>query len=58
MEGIANGRSATRIIVEFKPNKTVNFYERVFCIVRNHEIMYVDLIGTCYDILTKPIPLL
>ena len=25
--------------------------------VRNHKVLYVDLIGTCYDILTKPIPL-
>ena len=26
--------------------------------VRNHAVLYVDLIGTCYDILTKPIPLM
>lgn len=26
--------------------------------VRNHEVLYVDLIGTCYDILTKPVPLI
>ncbi len=26
--------------------------------VRNHQVLYVDLIGTCYDIMTKPIPLL
>ena len=26
--------------------------------VRNHSVLYVDLIGTCYDILTKPIPLM
>ena len=26
--------------------------------VRNHEVLYVDLIGTCYDILTKPMPLI
>jgi hypothetical protein len=36
----------------------MNYYERIFCIVRNHSILYVDLIGTCYDILTKPIPLM
>jgi hypothetical protein len=27
-------------------------------VVRNHAVLYVDLIGTCYDILTKPIPLM
>jgi len=26
--------------------------------VRNHSVLYVDLIGTCYDILTKPVPLM
>lgn len=26
--------------------------------MRNHSILYVDLIGTCYDILTKPVPLM
>ena len=36
----------------------MNYYERIFCIVKNHSVLYVDLIGTCYDILTKPIPLL
>ena len=25
--------------------------------VRNHSVLYVDLMGTCFDILTKPIPL-
>ena len=49
--------SASRIIITFNPVKTGNYYERVFCIVRNHKVLYVDLIGTCYDILTKPIPL-
>ncbi len=26
--------------------------------MRNHSVLYVDLIGTCYDILTKPVPLM
>ena len=42
----------------FTPNATANFYERVFCLVRQHSVLYVDLIGACYDILTKPIPLM
>ena len=36
----------------------MNYYERVFCVVRNHSVLFVDLIGTCYDILTKPIPII
>lgn len=30
----------------------------MFCVVRNHQVLYVDLIGTCYDVLTKPMPLM
>ena len=50
--------SQVRIIIEFYPQATKNYYERVFCIVRNHCVLYVDLIGTCYDVLTKPMPLM
>lgn len=42
----------------FTPQATTNYYERIFCVVRNHSVLYVDLIGTCYDILTKPVPLM
>jgi len=27
-------------------------------VVRNHQILYVDLVGTCYDVLQKPMPLM
>ena len=56
-QGTVKDHSSTRIIITFNPPRTGNFYERVFCMVRNHKVLYVDLIGTCYDILTKPIPL-
>lgn len=36
----------------------MNYYERVFCVVRNHQILYVDLLGACYDIENKPMPLM
>lgn len=26
--------------------------------VRHHRVLYVDLMGACFDILTKPVPLL
>jgi hypothetical protein len=56
-EGIVKAHSSVRVIITFNPTRTGNFYERVFCLVRNHKVLYVDLMGTCYDILTKPIPL-
>lgn len=58
IEGVVNAKSQTRIIVTFTPQATTNYYERIFCVVRNHSVLYVDLIGTCYDILTKPVPLM
>jgi len=36
----------------------VTYYERVYCLIRNHCLLYVDLLGTCYDLLIRPIPLL
>ena len=36
----------------------MNYYERIFCVVRNHSVLFVDLIGVSYDILTKPIPII
>lgn len=46
-----------KIIIEFRPRNTVTYYERVYCLVRNHLLLYVDLIGTCYDLLIRPLPL-
>lgn len=57
-EGTVQPHSQARIIIEFYPQATTNYYERVFCVVRNHQILYVDLIGTCFDVLTKPMPLM
>jgi hypothetical protein len=56
--GTIKPHSSTRIVVNFGPKRTGNYYERVFCIVKSHKVLFVDLIGTCFDILTKPIPLL
>lgn len=56
--GTVKPHSSTRIVVNFSPKRTGNYYERVFCIVRGHKVLFMDLIGTCFDILTKPIPLM
>jgi hypothetical protein len=57
-EGTIQPHSQCRIIIEFYPQQTKSYYERVFCVVRNHQVLCVDLIGTCYDVLTKPMPLM
>ena len=35
-KGTVAPKSNSRIIVYFNPTHTVNYYERVYCIVRNH----------------------
>jgi hypothetical protein len=47
-----------KIIIEFKPRNTIAYYERIYCLVRNHLLLYIDLIGTCFDLLIRPVPLL
>jgi len=56
-EGVVKAHSFVRVKINFTPTVCGNYYERVYCIVRNHKVLYVDLMGTCFDILTKPIPL-
>ena len=55
--GTVKPKSHVRIIVSFNPNSTICYYERVYCAVLNHKIIYVDLLGTCYDLLFKPLPI-
>jgi hypothetical protein len=56
-EGSVKPHSFVRVKINFTPTVCGNYYERVYCIVRNHKVLFVDLMGTCFDILTKPIPL-
>jgi hypothetical protein len=58
VEGTVGARSSVRIIITFSPQYTMNYYERVFCVVRNHQVLYVDLLGSSFDILTKPLALM
>ena len=57
-KGVVPSKSNARIIVKFKPRVTMPYYERIYCIVRNHSVLYLDLLGTCYDLLIKPMPIL
>jgi len=56
-EGNIPSRSSERIIIYFTPKETISYYLRVFCLVRNHTMLYLDLLGTCYDIMYRPVPL-
>jgi len=55
--GIIKQKSTARIIVHFRPRHTICYYERVYYVVKNHKIFSLDLLGTCYDLLIKPLKL-
>lgn len=54
-QGIIPAKSNIRINVTFRPYETLTYYERVFCLVKNHFLIPIDLYGTCHNLLTKPI---
>ena len=56
--GTLGRNSSKKIVIEFRPRNTIAYYERVYCLIRNHLLLFVDLIGTCYDLLIRPVPLL
>ena len=55
LEGEVERRANTRLNITFRPYETKVYYERVFCIVRNHILISIDLYGSCHDLLTKPL---
>ena len=52
-EGIIPGKSNIRINATFKPYETIIYYQRVFCLIRNHTLFPIDLFGSCHNLLTK-----
>ncbi len=46
-EGTVKPNSDFRIVITFTPTDTINFYERVFCIVQNHMILVWFFEGEC-----------
>ena len=56
-EGVIPAKSNARVNVTFRPYETMIYYQRVFCIIRNHSLFPIDLFGSCHDLLIK-MPLL
>ena len=52
-EGIIPGKSNVRVNVTFRPYETIMYYQRVFCLIRNHSLFPIDLFGSCHDLLIK-----
>ena len=57
-EGVVAARGSIRVIITFTPQDTIWYYERIFCLIRNHKLLYLDLMGTWYDEDVKPLPLM
>lgn len=55
--GVIKPKSYARLLFIFTPQKTINYYQRVYVMIRNHLALYMDLLGNCYDLLIKPPPL-
>ena len=53
IQGTIRPHTNLRVNVTFKPNQTSLFYERVYCIARNHAVFPLDLYGSCHDLLNK-----
>ena len=52
-EGIIPAKSNIRINVTFRPYETIVYYQRIFCIIKNHSLFPIDLFGSCHDLLIK-----
>jgi hypothetical protein len=52
-EGIIPAKSNIRINATFKPYETIIYYQRVFCIIKNHMLFPIDLFGSCHNLLIK-----
>jgi hypothetical protein len=53
LQGTIEARSNVRVNISFKPLETIIYYERVFCLVKNHFLYALDLYGSCHDLLHK-----
>jgi hypothetical protein len=57
LTGSVNSKSTVKFLVYFSPMEPLSYYQRVFCVVRDHTLLYLDLFGSSYDILSRPMPL-
>lgn len=52
--GVIKPKSYARLLFLFTPQKTINYYQRAYILIRNHLALSVDLLGNCFDLLIKP----
>lgn len=52
-QGVIEAKSNIRVNITFKPKETMSYYDRVFCLIKNHFLIALDLYGSCHDLLNK-----
>ena len=57
-EGVVAERESIQVTITFTTLDTAWYYERIFCLIRNHKLLYLGLMGTWYDEDDKPLSLM
>mmetsp|Transcript_36466 Transcript_36466/g.71614 ORF Transcript_36466/g.71614 Transcript_36466/m.71614 type:complete len:1880 (+) Transcript_36466:91-5730(+) len=55
--GVVPALVSAIVNVTFRPHQPINYYKRVFCLIKNQTPHYVDVLGTCFTDLVRPAPL-
>ncbi|EFC43750.1 hypothetical protein NAEGRDRAFT_68477 [Naegleria gruberi] len=54
--GVVSARQTRQITITFFPEKPINYYRRVFVVVKNQGITFIDLLGTSFTSSRRPPP--
>lgn len=46
-----------KIKVFFKPIVPANYYQKIYCLIKDQDLLSIELSGSCYDLLQKPMPI-
>jgi len=57
LNGIIPPKGNVRVNITFKPYECMLYYQRIFVLIKNHNLLTLDVYGACHDLLNK-IPIL
>ena len=46
-----------KIKIFFKPSVPANYYQKIYCLIKDQDLLSIELSGSCYDLLQKPMPI-
>ena len=53
LDGIIPAKSNVRVNITFKPYECMLYYQRIFVLIKNHNLLTLDIYGACHDLLNK-----